>query len=361
MMKRTNLTRLGLLLVSLVVTLTGGELLYRWMLFGDAEWFAPLRQPGQYADFFSDDDYWKLYHRFGGRYAPPGRPHRELGWVHQFDRETYLHERAGELGEHRPVLLYGDSFATCVETERCFEELLEGEPAFASGHRVLNYGVGGYGLDQIMMLYERSVDHFENPLVVVMVMPLDLDRSALGVRVGQKPYFELVDGALELRGVPVQADALAYLDQHPPMIRSYVYRKLLFSSYTPPSLRAWLRDEDAVIRRKKALAEAVIERMVSDLRRRDLEFLFVVFHPHWPGVSGLDAETDWRDPFLRDQLESRGVPYIWSKDLFRSATAGEAPDFSEWIIPENGHPTTRFNRLVADAIQERVIRGKGEL
>jgi hypothetical protein len=359
--KRISPARLALLGLSLLLVLLGGEGLYRWMLFGGSAKFASLRQPGQYADFFSDDDYWKLYWRFGGRYAPPGKPHRALGWVHRFDRETYLHERAGDVGEHRPVLLYGDSFATCVETELCFEELLEGDPRFASGHRLLNYGVGGYGVDQIMMLYEGSVHHFEDPFVVVMLMPLDLDRSALSVRVGQKPYFELEGETLELRGVPVLAQAADYFEGHPPEIQSYLFRKVLFSSFMPASVRDWVRGKEETIRQKKALNEALINRIVDDLQRRSLDFVFVVFHPHWPGVTALDAESDWRDPFLRELLDGRGVPYIWSKDLFREDLAGRSPRFEEWVVAANGHPTTRFNRLVADAIQARVLRAKGDL
>jgi len=347
-----------MILVSLITALVVGEGVYRWMIFGDAEWCADLRHPGQYADFFSDDDYWKLYHRFDGRYQPPGETHPELGWVHRFDRETFRHDRADAIGTHRPVLLYGDSFATCVDTVLCFERLLEDEPEFASGHRLLNYGVGGYGLDQIMMLYERSIGLYDNPFVVVMVMPFDLDRSALSVRVGQKPFFTLEDGALQLQGVPIDPDPYAYLANNPPQIQSYVYRKLLFSSYAPKALRGWIRDADGVISHKKRLASAMIKNIINDLRSREFEFLFVVFHPHWPGISPLDQEIDWRDPFLRSLLEAEQVPYIWSKDLFETEMAGERPDFSEWIIPENGHPTTRFNRLVADAIQSHVMRGK---
>ena len=360
MRKPTHWARLSVLLVSMVAALMVGEGVYRWMIFGNADWCKPLRDPGQYADFFSDDDYWKLYHRFGGRYKPPGRPHPTLGWVHRFDRETFLHDRADAIGEHRPVLLYGDSFATCVDTERCFEELLEEDSTFSSGHRLLNYGVGGYGLDQIMMLYERSIGLYDNPLVVVMVMPFDLDRSVLSVRVGQKPFFTLEGGSLQLKGVPVDPDPSAYLANNPPQIRSFVYRKLLFSRYTPAALRSWIRNEEATIAHKKLLGIAMIKRIISDLRRRDLEFLFVVFHPHWPTVSPLDDETDWRDPFLRSLLEDEQVPYIWSKALFQAEMAGETPDFTDWIIPENGHPTTRFNRLVADAIQSHLIRGKSD-
>ena len=82
-----------------------------------------LRTPSFYADYFTDDDYWKLYHKFGSRPGPPDRPHPLLGWVGSYDRESYHHDSAGEVDDRTPVLLYGDSFAACA-TEVCFEDLL---------------------------------------------------------------------------------------------------------------------------------------------------------------------------------------------------------------------------------------------
>ena len=40
-------------------------------------------------------------------------------------------------------------------------------------------------------------------------------------------------------------------------------------------------------------------------RVEDIDFVFLIFHPHWPGVSTLDNENDWRDRFLKDILEKQ--------------------------------------------------------
>ena len=157
---------------AILCTLLTAELLYRAALQSDHPALVRLQQPGQYADFLSDDDYWLLYFAWDRTYEPPGQPHPELGWVHRFDRQTLRHTDAESVGEQqRPVLLYGDSYAACVEGVDCFEDILGADPAFSAHNVLLNYGVGGYGSDQNKLLLEGSLSHHEAPFVVISLMP----------------------------------------------------------------------------------------------------------------------------------------------------------------------------------------------
>ena len=85
--------------------------------------------------------------------------------------------------------------------------------------------------------------------MVFSLMPHDLDRSVLSVRIGQKPYFELVDGRLELRGVPVEPSAEAYFANHPPRIRSYLWAMLVHSRALPGPVGTFLRGDVATLAR----------------------------------------------------------------------------------------------------------------
>lgn len=297
----------------------GSELAYRLVLFSDWGPAAPLRRSEQYADFLSEDLYWTLYAEWDGRYPPPASVHPVLGWTDGFDPLTYVHD---ETVDGPPVLLYGDSYAACVDDVDCFQTWIP---------NLLNYGVGGYGTDQILLLMEQSLPLHPEAEVIVSLMPLDLDRAALCLRIGEKPCFTVEEEEL----VPRRREQPAHW---------LLYRKFLFASFTPPGLRSVLRNEPAIQAEKEVLNRTIVRRMLAALEGH--ERTFVVFHTHFGGVQRLDGERDWRDDLLADELEGEGV--IWARELLPD----EPLEWTRWIRPSDGHPTTEYNRLVAEAVLE---------
>ncbi|HVY55790.1 MAG TPA: hypothetical protein VHC46_08555, partial [Thermodesulfobacteriota bacterium] len=160
-----------------------------------------LKHEDLYADYFTDDDYWKLMYILEGADTSPRYPHPLLGWYGKFDPVTYEHRNKNEIGNKTPVLLYGDSFAAC-ETLLCFQEILNNDRDFSKYYYLLNYGVHAYGLDQIELLYEKSVGLYKDPVVIFGFLTEDIDRSMLSFRLRQKPYYKLENGELVLSGVP---------------------------------------------------------------------------------------------------------------------------------------------------------------
>lgn len=79
-----------------------------------------------------------------------------------------------------------------------------------TGRRVLNAGVRGYGLDQMVLRAERLVPEFKPSTVVLAFIADDISRTALLVRDARgKPWFLPEGEGLALRNVPVQgADQL---------------------------------------------------------------------------------------------------------------------------------------------------------
>ena len=113
------------------------------------------------------------------RRGPP-RFDSRLGWVSRGVLDDYDHERRAELAGRRPVLLFGDSFAACVtEPVDCWQGW------FARSERrddemLLNYGAGGYGLDQIALLAQSALDrwHAERPRILIgILVDDDIDRA----------------------------------------------------------------------------------------------------------------------------------------------------------------------------------------
>ena len=74
-----------------------------------------------------------------------------------------------------------------------------------TGRRVLNAGVRGYGLDQIVLRAERMVPELKPSTVVLAFIADDISRTVLSVRDTKgKPYFVPDGEGLALRNVPVQ-------------------------------------------------------------------------------------------------------------------------------------------------------------
>lgn len=112
-------------------------------------------------------------------------------------------------GNHPPsqspfkILTVGDSFVfgDQVSDHQTWPSELER----ISGLKVINGGVFGYGIDQIVMRAETLIPVLEPKAFILSFTPDDVARSELSLRTGvQKPYFRLdSNGSPELKNVPV--------------------------------------------------------------------------------------------------------------------------------------------------------------
>ncbi len=360
-MRLRNITiNLFLFSVSLFACLAIAEFAYRKILFSNIEKFKSIRKPELYADYFNDDDYWKLYHIFGGEYGPPKETHPLLGWVGDFDRKNLRHNNTDSLKNRRPVLLYGDSFAECVEGSECFQSILNNNPVFSKNNYLLNYGVGGYGVDQIQLLFKNSYKHYEKPFVIFSIMCSDLDRTILTNRIGQKPYYEIIADTLALKGIPVENDPEIFFRNNPPKIFSYLWQRFIYTPRNPlpDYMKSWLKRDAAKNKHKTALNEKVLQLVIDELRNEKIDFVFLVFH--YVSKSdyhfSVENEDNWRDKFLRGFIAKNQLPCIWSKDLIRRDTAYHKNNLDKYMMESNGHPTTYFNRLISDEIMKFALR-----
>ena len=69
-------------ILAAVVSLILLEIIIRFYVYSDYVPVKKLKAPGLYGSWCSDDDYWRLYHLFGGEYSPPPSVsiHPFLGW-----------------------------------------------------------------------------------------------------------------------------------------------------------------------------------------------------------------------------------------------------------------------------------------
>lgn len=137
------------------------------------------------------------------------------------------------------VMFLGDSFAYGynVEADERFTDRLQARLPQA---QMLNFGVSGYGTDQEFLLLQRVVDRVR-PRVVVLLFNLgndEQDNSTNDVYAGYyKPYFEVSQGQLVLKGVPVPTSINYYARRHPWLFKSAlvaaVVRTYITRTYPP--------------------------------------------------------------------------------------------------------------------------------
>jgi len=313
-----------------------------------------LKREDFYADYFSDDDYWKLMYIFQGQDVAPWHPHPFLGWYGKFDPATYEHNDEKNIGKKTPVLLYGDSFAAC-ETYLCFQEILNGDKEFSKYFHLLNYGVHAYGLDQIELLYEKSNELYKDPVVIFGFLTEDIDRSMLSFRLRPKPYYKMENGELVLEGVPLDPDPAKYLKEHPVSIRSYLWALVKHSNRLPEKIGAYLRGDEETIEEKIELNDAIIQKTIDDLKKRNVHFIFVIFHADWPDP--IEAPDTWRDNFIREILDKNHVPYVWTKGLILEDMKKTGKDLSAYFLPTH-HYTDYTNNLVAQEMKRMLLLQK---
>lgn len=149
------------------------------------------------------------------------------------------------------AVMFGDSQTAGdgVSNTQRFSDRLEQEVA---GLEVYNYGIGGTGPDQHFLTYQRH-SHMEHDLLVLVVYAENIrrvsrrvieSRDAAGAPVYYaKPYFERVNGKLELRNVPVSKQIWSehtLPDEYRPFVYSHgetnVFSHLTGKSGLPPRL-----------------------------------------------------------------------------------------------------------------------------
>ncbi len=352
--RREWLQGLVLVVVSLFITLVALEGVLRLALFSETFAVPALRQPWRYADSGHEDDFWKLAFLFrAGEHAQRvGRLDPALGWAPEGGPDNPL----GLISDmpyriediQRPILFYGDSFvagATPTLAERIPQQLAHLMPQ----RSVLNYGVGGFGVDQIYLRFQQSAGRFRDAVALVGILTQDLDRGILAIRTGQKPYFDLENGRLAPRGLPIMASTRDYIEAHPPSIRSYLWRLIAFR--LRPLLPERVFDRgfgfDALHAKKLAVNRALIAACRDEAVRHGMPLHVVLFHSREEF-----AAPTWREAYLHETLRALGIPYFDSKAHLQAHMRATGETLETLYFTDNGHPNARGNAVIAAGLRD---------
>jgi hypothetical protein len=353
--------RLALVALAALLLLEGT---LRFLLFSRAGWVAelgaPLRQAHLYSTRWSGREYWKLRALFAGEVSERPSPYFDarFGWLKQgIDPVTLRHQDEARLGARRPVLLYGDSFAACaVPSEDCWEGLLERSPLSAE-YCLLNYGVGGYGLDQMWLLMKATLPLYleRDPIVVLgILVDDDLDRPYLALRNHPKPWFTAPEGD-GLAFHPIEQEtALDHVRANPVGIRSYLWRWCLIGSGLVARERApsWTGERDHV-EVKQRITSGLLAAIEAELTAAGgVPFFVLVFH----GREALRAEPpySWQEPCLVGELERRGIRFALARPYLRADAERTGTPLRDYFINEGpgfNHYQAWGNSAVFEALR----------
>ena len=314
-----------------------------------------LREPSLYANSLGDDDYWLLRHRWnrdGG--SPFGRNvvHPTLGWAPAQTEQNPLgiHRRGRYVPDYDGdvVLFFGDSFVAGdlpdqLETELEAQLSVRRLPSSSNSPTIYNYGVGGYGVDQILLRFELSHSQFSNPVILFGMLLTDLDRSVLKIRDAPKPHFEIDDGELVLNEVPLPEDPEEHLLRASPSFKSYllalVRQRWRRSREREVGLETAYRREE-----KMELNRLLLERAQATALERDIPLHFMLLY-----TQGGLASQGWREKFVKSELERLGADYFDSKPALLTGAEEAGVRWQHYYLPD-GHHTREGNRVIVVAL-----------
>jgi hypothetical protein len=154
------------------------------------------------------------------------------------------------------VGLFGDSFVhgSTMDGERLADHL----QADLSEIQVLGFGVGGYGLDQIVLSLEERLQDLQGNQAVIGIMLMDLDRTVLRFRDAPKPWFSLKEGALTLH-----TEHLSGEPQWPSGPASLLFAWMEHGAFRQVAARFDRQRVDCAVDKKSQIAEALIARAAT--------------------------------------------------------------------------------------------------
>jgi lysophospholipase L1-like esterase len=287
----------------------------------------------------------------------------------------------------RRVVFMGDSFAfgVGVEQDRRLSDFVG--RALDGGFEVINAAVCGWGTDQELIQYQRTVRRLEPDVVVLTVCVSNdvlnnmLDHLYLGST--PKPWFVLAD-SLELRNGNIPPPEIAGHHRLRNLLRRshflvFVKRRLDLLRDRPTGIAAadpvhpgyrvadrhshshWSvfeRESDDEMEQAWDVTEAILEHFAGECRRDGVDLIVLAFplelevDDAWRSQmlerTGIDPDDlDIERPFAR--LESccnrLGVPFLHPLESFRKASR-----HNRLYLERDVHPNARGHALAAAAV-----------
>jgi lysophospholipase L1-like esterase len=249
--------------------------------------------------------------------------------------------RAGERPAGLRVETFGDSFTFGdeVSDEETYPHFLQKR---LPGSEVLNFGVSGYGHDQMLLFFRSEGRAFRPDWVVVGFTHPETPRNLSTFYVYAKPRFLAKAGGLALAGAPV------------PSPDDYAARQAFGSrarDLAAAAWQTWAAGRPAYEKTRKEMTEAILNAFRAEAAEAGgrLLVLHIPMRESASSQAMISASNDPDESWLAGFCSRTGVPLVLARPYLERA--GGAP-----LYEEGSHLTPLGNRLCAEALADALVR-----
>ena len=248
----------------------------------------------------------------------------------------------------RPTILaVGDSytFGDQVEDHETWPAHLETRMM----QSVLNGGVFGYGVDQTILRAESLLKDYNPKILIVSMIADDLKRSELAYRYAWKPYFEVIEGKLEIRNIPVPS-------LPPPIRYRWIRNSLSYSHLADAVFRRiaptwWYLEgsEQKVHDQGTEVASLLMYRLAEIVRGREIRVIVVA-------QCDRSFDTESLVPVLWHASKAGLEVLDLASPLAKLIEAEPTLEEEFFLGPFGGHMTSQGNDWIAEQIFVRLVQ-----
>ena len=257
------------------------------------------------------------------------------------------------MDERPKTWFFGDSFiAGVVAPENSIPARFEVE---TRERQALNYGVSGFGLDQIWLRYRQESRNIPaGAPVFIGILSNDLDRSVLSYFYALKPVFRRTADGYQLVPPPAEKDIPAALENTPAPLWSYAVA--LLRSVAELAATGFDRSEvNCNAAEKRAVNAYLIDAIITEAKLRGHVLRWILFD----SFAAFYKPANWRYDFMKESLDRRGQIYLDTLNVLSCAAQKANTPPETFFIRVGGHLETDGNRVIARALAAMVAR-KGD-
>lgn len=252
------------------------------------------------------------------------------------------------------ILAVGDSFTAGSEVNdnQSWPAILQRR----LGRRVLNAGVGGYGVDQIVLNAERLLPLLKPQVLLVgMLLPENVQRAGYTVFSAPKPYFDNINGGLTLRNVPTPHLSDKSFD---PAIRRILAHSLAIHLFAEAMMPEWWHrgtsgDFHHALNNPELVSCRLLERLEHTAEAQGIRTAVVIQHGGWLYARGEQP------PLLVQRLkrcaERAGYQVIDEYDSLHAIAVRSLEELKAHYVMHAdgsvfGHMSAQGNALIAELV-----------
>jgi hypothetical protein len=284
--------------------------------------------------------HWDQYHpRYGWTNRPGYRSDTSFPYTVTINNQGL---RGNGDVAHRPapgitrIAVFGDSctFGEEVDDDETIPAYLE---QYLTGTEVLNFGVHGWGLGQMVLRLEEEGFAYEpDHVVVVLLVPWDIPRDWKDRIAHSKPVFGVQDGQLIIGNTPVPVAS-----QQPWLFRHCFCAAWLFGRPRE------LNEPPDALRERLRITQALVQRLMTDCRSRDVQLTLVTMLMYRDAMT-LESKPNHRRVLdqIRAALNYRDLDLLDLRELLVEVTHRDGPR----LEAAKGHWSDQGNCMIAERI-----------